>query len=306
MTDDAEKRITPMHHFDTPSVHLRKLLEEGFSDEALTHFCFDAFRPVHGQFSTGMSRPEKIQRLIEYVEQHGEVPHLLDLVRQSHPHALARFEQTMIVPLQAAPPTTLDSAVRRGWWNSTWWVQWIAATSIGWAIGTGGVEWLLVEAVGWPVFKDIYDALYTASGTVAYHALSGLMVGVIVGIAQGLLLYRRIPGAFWWVTASTIGWGVGWAVGGAVADAAFYHVIIGAVGGAFAGIAQWQVLQRHLPGTGGWVLVSAIGWAAGRAVDDFLFGLVNGAIAGAISGLVLLWLLRCAPSRSQATESSDK
>ena len=206
---------------------------------------------------------------------------------------------SLVVPLQPeTQPAVASTDARRGWWDSAWWVQWIAATAIGWAVGTGGTEWLLAEAIKWPVFMEIYDVLYNALGKVAYHALSGLIVGTVMGIVQGILLFRRVPGAFWWIVASAVGWGIGWAVGGAVAVASFYLVIIGAAGGMFAGITQWQVLHRRIPGTGWWVLFSTIGWAAGGAVDDFLFGLVNGTIAGAISGIVLLWLLRRAPSRS--------
>jgi serine/threonine-protein kinase len=226
------------------------------------------------------------------------VPYTQATIRVSPSPQPSAHQRTMVVPSQLTTHPTTASTARRGWWDSTWWVQWIVATAIGWAVGTGGTEWLLAEAIRWPVFMEIYDVLYNASGTVAYHALSGLIVGVVVGTAQGILLYRRIPGAFWWIVASSVGWGGGWAIGGMVAVPSFYRVIIGAAGGVFAGIAQWQVLQRHLPGTGWWVLVSALGWAAGRAVDDFLFGLVNGAIAGAISGVVLLWLLRRAPPRS--------
>jgi NhaP-type Na+/H+ or K+/H+ antiporter len=127
--------------------------------------------------------------------------------------------------------------------------------------------------------------------------LSGLIGGAVVGTAQWLLLHRRLPHAFWWIAATAIGWAIGWAIGGAVAIAAFYQVMIGATVGACAGIAQWQVLQRHMPGTIWWVLASAIGWTAGWAMSDFLFGIGHGAVAGAMTGVVLLWLLRRASFR---------
>jgi hypothetical protein len=113
-----------------------------------------------------------------------------------------------------------------------------------------------------------------------------------VGAAQWLLLRRRLPNALGWIAASAIGWAIGWAIGGIVAVAAFYQIIIGAVGGACAGIAQWQVLQRHVPDSFWWIVASATGWAAGWAVSDGLFGLGHGAVAGALTGVLLLWLLR--------------
>jgi serine/threonine-protein kinase len=195
-------------------------------------------------------------------------------------------------------PLTGATSAAAAWWDGAWWVQWLIVTAVGWALGSGLATWLLAAAIGWPIFGAIYDILYAASGTAAYHLLSGLIGGTVVGAAQWLLLRRRLPNALGWIAASAIGWAIGWAVGGIVAVAAFYQIIIGAVGGACAGIAQWQVLQRHVPDSFWWIVASATGWAAGWAVSDGLFGLGHGAVAGALTGVLLLWLLRHTSSNS--------
>lgn len=71
-----------------------------------------------------------------------------------------------------------------------------------------------------------------------------------------------------WLLANAVGWpvatGVGWAARrvvdlGRAADYAVATVAVGAVCGA----AQWLVLRKRLPRSGGWVLASALGAAAG-------------------------------------------
>ena len=112
--------------------------------------------------------------------------------------------------------------------------------------------------------------------------------------------------------ASIVGLAVGYVVALAVGGAVF-----GAVVGASVGIAQWLVLRRQVPRAGWWVLVStvggAIGFAASGAADQAvggavgfaayeeaagfdLSGVMGGgagfAVNGAITGVVLVWLLR--------------
>jgi hypothetical protein len=63
--------------------HLREILTSTFSDEELSHFCYDHFRAVYEQFADGMSKTSKVQRLIEYCERRGAAAHLLMLVQSS-------------------------------------------------------------------------------------------------------------------------------------------------------------------------------------------------------------------------------
>ena len=64
-----------------------------FSDEELTTFCYDNFRPVYEEFATGMSRTQKVQRLVEYCERRGEMEKLLAQVEQANPYQYDRFRR---------------------------------------------------------------------------------------------------------------------------------------------------------------------------------------------------------------------
>jgi hypothetical protein len=70
----------------------RELLTAAFSDEELTALCFDHFRPVYQDFSTGMSTGQKVQRLLDYCERHDRVDELLRLVQQRNPAQFGRFQ----------------------------------------------------------------------------------------------------------------------------------------------------------------------------------------------------------------------
>ena len=70
---------------DYNPAEIRKLLQNALSEEEFTSLCYDYFRPVYDQFSAGMSRPQKIQRLLEYCERQGKFDDLLAQVRAINP-----------------------------------------------------------------------------------------------------------------------------------------------------------------------------------------------------------------------------
>jgi hypothetical protein len=47
---------------------------------------------VYEQFSTGMSKSQKIQRLIEYCSRHREFPKLLDSLKKTNPAAVEPYD----------------------------------------------------------------------------------------------------------------------------------------------------------------------------------------------------------------------
>ena len=174
------------------------------------------------------------------------------------------------------------------------WLWWVVAGVVGWAAGWG-LGWSEVEF--WSV--DIAAAEY-----------GGVVVGVtVVGALQWLMLRRQLAGAAWWIVASlvsgVVAGGVIYGVGG---DAGFTAevardldvgwVVEAALYGAVLGVLQWLVLRRQVALSGLWVLASTVGWVVGDPVCSSLmdFGtlswVVFGAVYGAITGLVLVWLLR--------------
>ena len=66
-----------------------------FSDEELTTFCYDNFRPVYEEFATGMSRTQKVQMLVAYCERRGEMAELLARVERANPYQYARFKDRL-------------------------------------------------------------------------------------------------------------------------------------------------------------------------------------------------------------------
>ena len=64
-----------MADYDTADI--RKFITDCFSDEELTTFCFDYFRDAYEEFAAGMSKTEKVQRLIEGCVRREALPNLL-------------------------------------------------------------------------------------------------------------------------------------------------------------------------------------------------------------------------------------
>lgn len=163
------------------------------------------------------------------------------------------------------------------------WLLWVLASVVGW--GVGGV-------VLGPVFRVVEPAFGPLVGGVVVGTIGGAALGVL----QWLVLRWQLARAGWWIVAST----VGWAAGGAA---------FGLVGGALAGFLQWLVLRRRLVRAGWWIAASTVGWAIGPVIVLFggvigemdaalivllvavLWG-IGGLVGGAITGAVLVWLLR--------------
>ncbi len=156
-----------------------------------------------------------------------------------------------------------------GW---RFWLQWVLATAVGWAVGT------------------------TAGGA---------LVGTVVGVAQWLVLRRRVARAGWWVLATAVGWLVGMAVCGFVDEVLDWTVwyVSGAAGGVVVGVAQWLVLRRRVARAGWWVLPTVasgvvvwFGLLMAFEINVFLsvvvLEAVFGALYGAITGVVLVCLLQ--------------
>jgi hypothetical protein len=74
---------------------LRDLLSAAFNDEELTTLCFDTFRPVYEDFATGMSKGQKIQRLLDYCTRQEQVDDLLAAVQRTNPAQYRRFEGSL-------------------------------------------------------------------------------------------------------------------------------------------------------------------------------------------------------------------
>ncbi len=138
--------------------------------------------------------------------------------------------------------------------------------------------------------------------------------GTVAGLLQWPALRRHVPGAGWWVpiiiaggvTVGAAGLAVGVVAGVAVgasagvdagmdagADAAGVAAAI--LFGMVVGTLQWLVLLRRFARSYWWVLASSVGWIVGGLVSGISEGVAGwsilGAVYGAMTGSVLVWLL---------------
>ena len=181
--------------------------------------------------------------------------------------------------------TMLQGQLTRAEWGVV--LGWVVATAVGWLVGFAVCEafsaflrslssdgliigtgvgiaqwlilrrqlngvgwWVLVTIVGFGVGKLEGDSLAQAVGGTLGAGLGGAAIGTTVGLAQWVVLRRRVAAAGWWVLGSAIGWAVGWAIIGLVPESAdtppAMAYVIGAGGAAVAGVFTAAFLVRLL------------------------------------------------------------
>lgn len=85
---------------------IRKLLTAAFTDQELRQLCYEIpeFKPVFEQFTTGMSKDQMIQRLIEYCERKVLLGQLLTIIEEEAPEQYELFADTLIAGGKKAEP----------------------------------------------------------------------------------------------------------------------------------------------------------------------------------------------------------
>lgn len=94
----AESHIpakSTLNLYQKESLVVRELINAAFNDEELIICCYDHFRSVHDQFSTGMSKGQKIQCLLDYANRYGQVERLLALIEQLNPSQYTRYKDRL-------------------------------------------------------------------------------------------------------------------------------------------------------------------------------------------------------------------
>jgi hypothetical protein len=174
-------------------------------------------------------------------------------------------------------------------------LQWVGAVVSGWAIGFFACEWL-------------EEFLSTAF-------VDGLVIGTAVGIAQGIVLRKRIAPAGWWIVVSIVGFGIGKLVSDQIGQALpgpVGMVLGGAAIGLSAGVAQWLILSRRYSHAGLWIGANVVGWAAAWSLISladgselsvavtYLVGAAGAALVGVITGIALIGLTRQLMAQAEA------
>jgi hypothetical protein len=157
------------------------------------------------------------------------------------------------------------------------------------------------------------------------RVLIPLLAGLLVGVAQWLVLRNYVIDSADWVLHLAGSWVVGYTLGLLVVDL-LLNVFLGPIlayvlFGIIIAVFQWPVLRREIPHLWMWVLANVVGWSLGAFLSQLaiggLFGanpanlvvttLVNmsvtGLVAGLVTGLALVWIVR-KPERPQFPQAS--
>jgi hypothetical protein len=144
-------------------------------------------------------------------------------------------------------------------------------------------------------------------------AIGGAATGAVIGLAQWLVLRRRLPLTPWWIAVTAAGMSVGLALGVGVFGIDTTGAALplrGLVTGAAIGLAQYLALRGLTPRAPAWPAVVALGWAVGWIVTRAagidlapsftVFGSTGAWAFQLLTGLALAWILRGRPASAGA------
>ena len=143
---------------------------------------------------------------------------------------------------------------RRGRWG-----RWALASTLG-------------MAVAWALAGNVRLLLSSTFGIKEYgisYAISKAVVGTLLGCAQWLVLRHQARRAGWWILASAVGWSLGLAIELLLARTIIGNVLMGA-----------------------WIVVGALLGMDGAQTNVAAIAVIAGAVVGAVTGSVLVWLLQ--------------
>jgi hypothetical protein len=182
--------------------------------------------------------------------------------------------------------------------ESTLWIGWTLSTMAG----------MLFGFLPFILFLQVIDLGLA-------RLIFPLWAGLLVGLFQWIILRRYISHCGDWIWNGVAGWALAYAMGLIVIQI-FSVSFIGAVAGyllfgAIVAIIQWPVLHREIPNVLPWVLASVAGWAIGalagqwvlnlivpagepvsQAASTLVIAVVTGLVAGGITGLALVYIVR--------------
>jgi len=141
-----------------------------------------------------------------------------------------------------------------------------------------------------------------------------ILAGVLIGFSQWIVLRQYLTTGSDWVLAGGAGWAAGYALGLLLMQNLSSTFLGGTAAyllfGAIVALVQWPVMRREIPSTLTWVVVNSLGWAAGLwasqialnlfftepviepAVSTAVIAGTSGLVAGAITGIALIWIAR--------------
>ena len=141
-----------------------------------------------------------------------------------------------------------------------------------------------------------------------------LLAGFLIGLSQWAVLRNYLTNVSDWIWAGGTSWAVGYALGLFLINSLTATGLSGFLGyvlfGFIVAIVQWPLLRREIPSVWAWILANVLGWTAGFYLSQVSLDLffndpaiapvastsfistVSGLVAGAITGLALIWIVR--------------
>jgi hypothetical protein len=140
-----------------------------------------------------------------------------------------------------------------------------------------------------------------------------VLAGTVIGFAQWLVLRRYVTVSTRWDWTDGISWAAGYILGLLLIQFLPSTVFVIFIGyflfGVIVALVQWPVLRREIPQVLTWMVASAVAWAVGYWVSQAVLSLFtdpvidpvvgttviavsSGLVAGAITGLALIWIVR--------------
>ena len=175
---------------------------------------------------------------------------------------------------------------------------------LGWTLATAGGMLL-----GFLPTILLVNVLSLGLAQIAVPALAG----TVIGFAQWLVLRRYVTGSTRWDWTDGISWAAGYILGLLLIQMLPSTVFVVFIGyflfGVIVALVQWPVLRREIPHVFTWMVASAVAWAVGYWVSQAVLSLFtdplidpvvgttviavsSGLVAGAITGLALIWIVR--------------
>ncbi len=177
------------------------------------------------------------------------------------------------------------------------WAGWTLATALGLVLG-----YLPLALVVGPLDLGIARVLVP------------IFSGILLGLAQWLVLRSYVIGSQDWILNQVGGWVVGYALGLFVVQALSRTAVGALIGfitfGIIVALFQWPVLRREIPHVGAWILANVLGWTLGAYLSQLAAGAffqntlpntvtsvlvtvgITGLVAGAITAVALIWIVR--------------
>lgn len=176
---------------------------------------------------------------------------------------------------------------------------------LGWTLATAGGM-----LVGFLLTIPLVNLLDLGFAQIAVPVLAG----TVIGFAQWFVLRRYLTAASRWDWMDGLSWAVGYILGLFLIQVLPSTVFAAFIGyflfGVIVALMQWPVLRREIPQIFTWIIANALAWAVGYwvsqavlslfftgdliepAVGTAVIAITSGLVAGAITGLALIWIVR--------------